>query len=380
HVVTPGEVPTPVQTAQAPHHRPGEQERIDRGDAPGSDRPARPCPGVLATAREAVARAERTAPWDGPTSGPRAVPGRSIVYVAATMTNPGVAGTASAVTAAARSIGWKVRVIDGQGTPAGVRTAFGQAIALRPSGIVIGGFDPGSVAQQVRQADQAGITLVGWHATRSPGPSTNPRLFANVTTRVEDVARLSAYWIIARSGGGAGVVLFTDSSIPFAEYKARLIERTLLGCSGVTLLARENIPLPDAGTRTAQEASSLLSRHGDRWTYSAAINDLYFADAAPALRAAGLPGGGAPYAIGAGDGDPSAFERIRARQYQAATVPEPLGAQGHQIVDELNRAFAGAPPSGYVPPVHLTTAANVGAATSWDPPGYRAAYERIWRP
>ncbi|MBN6051555.1 substrate-binding domain-containing protein, partial [Nonomuraea sp. RK-328] len=356
------------------------------GCAPGSapdpapDRPPRPCPAVLAEARRAVAQAQRVTPWDGPRTGPRAVPGRSIVYVAATMTNPGVAGVASAVTAAARGIGWDVRVIDGQGTPAGVRAALGQALALRPSGIVIGGFDPGSVAQQVREANRAGIPLVGWHATNAPGPSANPKLFANVTTRVEDVARIAAYWIIARSGGDAGVVLFTDSSIPFAERKARLIQRTLLGCSGVTLLSYENIPLPDAGTRTPQEVSSLLSRFGERWTYSAAINDLYFADAAPALRAAGLPGGGAPYAIGAGDGDPSAFERIRARQYQAATVPEPLNAQGYQIVDELNRAFAGAAPSGYVPPVHLTTTDDVDDASSWDPPGYRAAYEAIWRP
>ncbi|MFF4621190.1 substrate-binding domain-containing protein [Nonomuraea jabiensis] len=338
------------------------------------------CHDVVHTARRAVARAEATdAPWGGPTSGPRAVPGKSIVFVASTMTNPGVAGTADAVRAAARSVRWSFRVIDGQGTPAGIRVALGEAVALRPSGIVIGGFDPESVAQQVKQANAAGIQLVGWHATKSPGPSANPRLFTNVTSRVEDVARISAYWIIARSNGRAGVVIFTDSSIPFAENKSRLIQQTLATCPGVRLLSYDNIPLPDAGTRTPQEVSSLLSRFRDRWTYSVAINDVYFADAAPALRAAVRPGEGPPYSIGAGDGDPSAFQRIRARQFQHATVPEPLNAQGSQIIDELNRAFAGHPPSGYVTPVHLTTTANVDGATSWDPRGYREAYLRIWR-
>ncbi|TMR90323.1 substrate-binding domain-containing protein [Nonomuraea basaltis] len=341
---------------------------------------AGPCPGAVKTAAQAVARAEAVnAPWDGPTSGPRAVPGKSIVFVASTMTNPGVAGTAKGVREAAQSIGWRFRAIDGQGTPVGVRAALGGAIALRPSGIVIGGFDPNTVIQQVRQANDAGIPLVGWHATTSPGPSANPKLFTNVTSRVEDVARISAYWIIARSKGDAGVVIFTDSSIPFAENKSQLIRKALLSCSGVKLLSYENIPLPDAGTRTPQAVSSLLSRFKDRWTYSVAINDVYFADAAPALRAAGRKGEGPPYSIGAGDGDPSAFQRIRNRQFQHATVPEPLNAQGSQIVDELNRAFAGRPPSGYVTPVHLTTTENVNDTASWEPRGYREAYQRIWR-
>ena len=121
-----------------------------------------------------------------------------------------------------------------------------------------------------------------------------------------------------------------------------------------------------------------MSRFGDRWTHSAAINDVYFADAAPALRAAGKRGDEAPFSVGAGDGDPSAFQRIRDRRFQAATVPEPLNQQGSQIVDEFNRAFAGRPPSGYVAPVHLTTTRNVDNTTSWEPSGYRAAYAHIW--
>ncbi|MFI5542830.1 substrate-binding domain-containing protein [Streptomyces sp. NPDC051815] len=349
--------------------------------APATTAPAAAgCPAVLKEAGAAVARAESTtAAWDGPTTGPAAVPGRTLVYVAQTMTNPGVAGVAQGVREAARSIGWQVRVIDGQGSPAGIQAAFGQAVTLRPSGIVIGGFDPRLTSQQVARAGAADIPLVGWHAVDSPGPSENPPLFTNITTNVEEVARISADWVIARSGGRAGTVLFTDDSIPFARHKAELIRQRLADCPGVALLASANIPIPDASLRTPQEVSSLLSRFAGRWTHSVAINDLYFADAAPALRAAGKPGTGPPFNIGAGDGDPSAFQRINARQYQSATVPEPLSQQGWQIVDEFNRAFAGSPASGYVAPVHVVTAENSGGATSWNPPGYREAYERIWR-
>ncbi|MFF7502210.1 substrate-binding domain-containing protein [Streptomyces lavendulae] len=352
------------------------------GGGPSSPGPSSAgCPAALAKAAAAVRRAESTdATWTGPTTGPAAVPGKNLVYVAQTMTNPGVAGVAKGVQEAADAIGWQVRVIDGGGTPAGIQAALSQAVTLKPSGIVIGGFDPELTSQQVAQARAAHIPLVGWHAVGSPGPDESAGLFTNVTTKVEDVARISADWIIARSHGDAGVVVFTDDSIPFARNKSELIKKELAGCPGVRLLAYENIPIPDAGSRTPQEISSLLARFGDRWTDSVAINDLYFADAAPALRAAGAPGSGPPFNIGAGDGDPSAFQRIGSGQYQAATVPEPLSQQGWQIVDEFNRAFAGRPASGYVAPVHVATSANSRGATSWDPSGYREAYRRIWAP
>ncbi|MBT2451385.1 substrate-binding domain-containing protein [Streptomyces sp. ISL-43] len=338
------------------------------------------CPAVLARAKEAVERAERTdLSWNGPTTGSAAVPGKTIVYVAQTMTNPGVAGVAKGVREAAAAIGWQVRVIDGEGTPAGIQAALSQAVTLKPSGIVIGGFDPQLTAQQTARAEAAGIALIGWHAVGSPGPSTSPRLFTNITTKVEEVAGISADWVIARSGADAGVVVFTDDSIPFARNKSELIKRQLGTCPGVRLLTTENIPIPDASQRTPQQVSSLVSRFRDRWTHSIAINDLYFADAAPALRAAGRPGEGPPFNIGAGDGDPSAFQRIESRRFQAATVPEPLAQQGWQIIDEFNRAFAGRPASGYVAPVHVVTAENSGGATSWDPRGYREAYQKIWR-
>ncbi|WST80460.1 substrate-binding domain-containing protein [Streptomyces sp. NBC_01136] len=337
------------------------------------------CPAAHARARAAVGQAMKTdVPWNGPTSGPSAVSGKTIVYVAETMTNPGVAGAAGGVREAARVIGWNVRVIDGGATPAGIQAAMSAAVTLKPSGIVIGGFDPNSTSRQVSRADAAGIPLIGWHAVAAPGPSRRPRLFTNVTTRVEDVAGISAQWIISHSNGHAGVVLFTDASIPFARNKSELIRKDLAICSGVKLLSYENIPIPDASSRTPREISSLLARFRSKWTHSVAINDLYFADAAPAFRAAGKKGSGPPFNIGAGDGDPSAFQRINSKHYQAATVPEPLSLQGWQIVDEFNRAFSGRPASGYVAPVHLSTADNSHGATTWDPSGYREAYRRIW--
>ena len=113
------------------------------------------------------------------------------------------------------------------------------------------------------------------------------------------------------------------------------------------------------------------------------INDLTFDFMAPSLQSAGIAGDGPPHAISAGDGSGPAFQRIRAGDYQEATVAEPLHLHGWQEVDELNRAFAGAPPSGYVAPPHLFIKANIdkdgGPHDIYDPQNnYEAAYRKIW--
>jgi ribose transport system substrate-binding protein len=348
--------------------------------APGASATGGTCPSVVATARATVAAAsDPSRPWNGPTTGPTAAGKKLIVYVAQDMTNPGVAGAAAGVQAAGKAIGWNVRVIDGQGTPSGNQAAFSQALTLNPAGIVIGGFDPSTTSVQVAQANAAHIPLIGWQAETNPGPSANPKLFTNVTTRVQDVAKASADYVIARSNGTAGVIVFTDKSIPFAGYKSDLIVKELQTCNSVKLLSTQNIPLADVTSRMPAATTSLVSQYGSKWNYSIAINDSYFENAAPALQASNV-GPSQIVNVGAGDGDPSALDRIRKAQYQDATVPSPLASEGWQIIDEFNRAFHGDAPSGYVPMVHLATTANLKgiAADSWNPVGYQAAYLKIW--
>ena len=76
--------------------------------------------------------------------------------------------------------------------------------------------------------------------------------------------------------------------------------------------------------------------------------------------------------------DAAALTRIRTGDFQAATVPSPLWSEGWQIVDELNRAFAGEKASGYVPQIHVSTKENASADNFWDPTGYQEAYKKIW--
>ncbi|MDX7953023.1 substrate-binding domain-containing protein [Lichenihabitans sp. Uapishka_5] len=338
----------------------------------------------MADAKARVAKAtEKAGQWDGPTTGPKIAPGKTIIYLAGDMRNGGTEGVSRGVEEAAKAAGWTLRILDGRGEISARTAALNQAVALKPDGVVVGGFDALEQNASLATLKEAGIPFVGWHATIDPGPDAKTGMFANVNTRIADVAQTAADLAIVNSGGKAGVVIFGDSNYEMAIGKARMMEAAIKKCPGCTVLTLEDSPMTEASTRMPQLTTSLLQRYGDKWTYSLAVNDLYYDFMGPSLSAAGKAGTDTPYNISAGDGSESAFQRIRAKQNQIATVPEPLQQQGWQLVDELNRAFAKQPWSGYVSGIHLVTADNVafdgGPKNIFDPDnGYRDHYKQIW--
>ena len=86
----------------------------------------------------------------------------------------------------------------------------------------------------------------------------------------------------------------------------------------------------------------------------------------------------------AADGNRSAYDRIRkGGQYQVVTVSEPIELQAYQAIDELNRAFHGEPPSGFVQPPFLVTKENIhsegGDQNTFIPSNdYKKHYLEIW--
>ena len=332
--------------------------------------------------------AQVTAPvtkWDGPTAGPKSVGKKLIVYASTDQRNGGASGVGDGAEEAAKVLGWDFRILDGQGSVPARTSALTQAIALKPDGIILGTIDAAEQAPIIEQAIAAGIKVVGWHAGPGPGKiEAVPGVFTNITTDPNEVAKASGLYAVVDSGGTAGVVLFTDSIYAIATAKTNAEKAAVEGCSGCKVLSIEDTPIGDLSNRMAQLTTTLLSKYGKAWTYSIAVNDLYFDFSAPSLTSAGIdPAGGYPRQISAGDGSVPAFQRIRQKQYQIATVAEPLHLHGWQCIDEMNRALAGAPPSGYVAHVHLFVNANIekdgGANNIYDPGnGYKDEYKKIW--
>ncbi|MCB1434046.1 MAG: substrate-binding domain-containing protein, partial [Alphaproteobacteria bacterium] len=120
--------------------------------------------------------------FDGPTTGPKAAEGKTIVVLAADMKNGGILGVTNGIEEAAQKIGWTVKVLDGAGSVQSRAAAVGQALALKPDGIVINGFD--AAEQQAALADvvAAKIPMVSWHSGPKIGCDAPGGIFANVST------------------------------------------------------------------------------------------------------------------------------------------------------------------------------------------------------
>ncbi|HEY1943050.1 MAG TPA: substrate-binding domain-containing protein [Roseiarcus sp.] len=321
--------------------------------------------------------------WTGPTSGPKAQGHKLVVFVNYDQRNSGGRAVGEFAGEAAKIMGWDYRVLDGQGTVSGQTAALNQAIALKPDGIILGSVDALEHNPEITQAVNQGIKVVSWHSGTTAGKIAGSPIFVNVTTDPTEVARAAGLYAVADSNGAAKVVLFTDSAYQICVTKTNAEKAAIEGCKTCQVLAVEDTPLAEASTRMPQLTATLVAKYGDNWTHSIGINDLYFDYMAPSLQAAGVAGDGKPRNISAGDGSESAFQRIQSDQFQIGTVAEPLRLHGFQTIDELNRAFAGDPPSGYVAPVHLFTPANVksdrGPGGIYDPSnGYEQVYRKIW--
>ena len=225
-----------------------------------------------------------------------------------------------------KAIGWEFRLLDGQGAPSTRASALTQAIALQPAGIILGTIDAREQAPLIEQAVAQGIKVVGWHSGGAPGPIEGvPGVITNITTDPLEVAKASGLYAVVDSGGKAGVIIFTDSIYAIAIAKSDATAEAVKNCSGCKVLETVDTPIGDLQNRMGQLTTSLLSKYGADWTYSVAVNDLYYDFSAPSLTSAGIdPAEGYPRQISAGDGSVPAFQRIRDGQYQVATVAEPL--------------------------------------------------------
>ncbi|MEL0607025.1 substrate-binding domain-containing protein [Vibrio echinoideorum] len=325
--------------------------------------------------------------WGGPTQGPAVLHEKSIIFVASDLRNGGVYGVGKGISEAISKISWHLRFIDGLGSEVRQGAAIRKAIGFEPDAIVLGGIDAVRHKTILKQAEDLGIVVIGWHATELVGGNPEIGLYTNITTDPLDVAEVAALLAIVNSNGRTKTVVFTDPNYEIAMIKANAMVNTIKRCGTCEVLELNYLPLDQIAEQMPATLKVLEQKYDEKITHMLAINDLYIDYAIPSLESNLEEYKLIPQNISAGDGSKAAYKRINSGQFQLATVPEPLYLQGWQIVDELNRAFNQMPPSGYSAPVHLVTPDNVEELINqedtgiYDPKnGYREAYLRIWKP
>jgi ribose transport system substrate-binding protein len=300
----------------------------------------------------------RTSPqmtWYGPTSGPKPVPGTSLVCMAANAQNAIERLWCEEVKKAAELVGWNVTVIDGKGTAQGWTQGLTQAIALKPK-VIIYSADAATLKDLNKQANEQGITVIGIHAAGTPGPHPESYLFSNMTSDPEEIGAAEAEYIIADSGGTARAIILYDSAFEIARMKAEAMRDAYAQCSGCELLDYVASPIAEMTSRMPQEFSNWAAKYGKGW-YVMTIYDGYYDFGVPALETAGY--GPQDVLLVGSDGTQAAYDRIRNGKFQVATVPEPAQQLALMAVDDAIRAAAGEPPANWTQPVFLHVVENI---------------------
>lgn len=315
--------------------------------------------------------------WVGPPDGPPAQSDKRVIFLASDFRNGGVVGVYRSFERAAKLLGWQVRALDGRGDADELRRITDLALEAAPDGVVLGGFGLAALGTPPALLQQRDIPVVGWHAGDQPGPTE--WLFSNVTTDPLVVADMAADMVIGDEP--IGVVIFNDSQFAIATTKAMRMAERVDACPHCKVLSIEDLAISRASAELDARVEQLQRRFGAAWTHTLAINDVYFDHIHLPLARLGRKD---ILLVSAGDGSSKALGRIHSGlSQQIATVAEPLGAHGWQLVDELNRAFAGQPPSGFVGQPLLITAQVLRESENISielDTSHEEAYLRLWRP
>lgn len=335
----------------------------------------------VAQAKAAAARyAGPQSKWEGPTEAPKPDTGKKVVFLSGDEQNDISHLYGAYIKEAGAKLGWEVTIIDGKGSPTSWLAGMNQAIALKPDGIALFA-DAASLKDPIKAGVAQGIKFVGLHAAGLPGPQADLNLFVNIQEDPREIGKAEADWAIADSNGKARVVILTHNEYAIAEVKSMATKAEVEKCSGCKVLEYVNSPASEAAQRQPQLTTSWVQRFGPPF-YATSVGDNDFDFAVPVLRAGGIAIDQVKL-IGA-DGNRSAYDRIRkGDQYQTVTVSEPIELQAYQAIDELNRAFHGAPASGFVQPPFLVTKDNIasegGDKNTFIPGnGYKAHYLELW--
>lgn len=319
------------------------------------------------------------AKWAGPTTGPQAQDFRTIHFIASDLKNGGTSAVSESFLSAVRVLKWRAHIFDGKGNPALIRQQLVHSASQKVDGLILGGFDAEDYPEEIKRAQAAGIRVLGWHASAKPGPSK--LLFTNITTDPLAVAERSALLVKKLGPRKAGVVLITDSHFSIALAKTDRMKKILEESKEATVLATLDLPISNADQEAPKAVETLHKKFGKKWTHTLAINDIYFDHMNFPLKKIGRK---EIVNISAGDGSVTALTRIKSGlSQQVATIAEPLRAQGWQIADELNRAFAGVSASGYVSDPIEVTKKSLDEHTLKEMEGripFEESYTKIWYP
>lgn len=275
---------------------------------------------------------------------------------------------------AADVLGWKVRIVQNDGTPAGYKTAWKQ-ISQNPADGVINASPILPYPAVSAEMDTANVPVVG---STSPNP-VGGHLIAVVsgTEVVKTEGAVEANWVIQDAGEPVKSVYVYDPSIPalasaWPGYQEAM-KKNCSACSAEVL----KVSAAQIGPALAQQVVSYLQANPDVKYVAFGLGSLGIGVPA-AIKAAGLQD---QVKLTTRAATSVNFADVKAGGMSTVFTDE-LYEAGWRAVDKLARSFAGAPIGDLYPEgtIHQVTADNLptNIEVPYTVPDYQAAFVKAW--
>lgn len=325
-----------------------------------------------------VAEEEAPSTSRPPTTGPKAQAGKKVAIIPCAEEAEGCKRIADAAEAAAKTIGWEVIRLDGGGTPDKEGAAIRQAMTAGADAMTLAAIDGSLIQGPLKEAQKAGIKLVGV-AADNPGGLYEGMLYpASDNTRGGYVVGAALYKATEHD---LNLVSLVDDSVEATRKRNDGMKKFLSECEAAggscDVVGEGSFTVPDLTTRLPQLAVNAAQQSPDAnavWV----SHDAGMSFVVPALESADLGN----LIGGATDGNGPNLEFIRNGEIQQFDWAYPLEWTGYATIDQLNRLLAGeklegeAATQGMEP--RLITPKNVPKSGPYNGFDVVPLYEKVW--
>jgi ribose transport system substrate-binding protein len=284
---------------------------------------------------------------------------------------------ATGVQAAAKAMGWNVKLINYDDTqPATLTAAFHQALQYHPVGVSLTGTSPALWSSVLPEYKQAGVPII----PASVGPI---QVQAPVAATVDGLgaytgpAKAIADWFIAQSNASGHVLLVDIPSFPVLKQTATAVSAEIAAqCPNCKVSDFDaTIAQVDANGVVAAAVSQLQRDPSIKYVIS--TDGVFISGLASAAKAAGITG----LQIGSTIGGIVNEQDILASS-ESATLPWPGVVEGWIIIDAAARVSEGmsVPDGDGNQPFQLLVKGNFTTPQEslLEPADYPAQFEKLW--
>ena len=303
------------------------------------------------TAQQLLAQGYAGAFQPPPTSGPKAVRGKTVWYISCGQTYIACVESADAFKAAGAALGWHVTVVDGKATPSVAAALIRQAIAAKVNGVGLFTYDCPGIKTALLQAKAAHMYVVNFGSIDCSDPAFGggKALFA-ATENILGSNNAGAFWerdgearatyIAGRLGGakGTGKVLDINETTQRAHvYMEEGFSKQLKALCPHCVHVSVPFEFAEVPTQATQIWKAAMIANPDAKSVSWDTDALMELGLSTAIQEAHLP---STVLKDGNEGLPPNLGLIRSGQ-QTSAVGVPYTWYMYGLADTLNRLFAG---------------------------------------